>query len=453
MDVTERRDQPVLLVVLSLRSTLGYVSSIVHVAERAGYRVHIRYGAEGVPPSNSVREGSDEQGVSRDPTRRQTLRATLRAVAGTLIFAGSGEHASRYFERAARLRGGTGAVRSLGLLIRWTRWRCWGSKSMVGAIRGIHARLGPPRRVVEDVARLAPSVVLVAGMNKWFRVDDDPCADYLDAAVDRRIPTAALVLSWDNLTTKGTTMRVPDRFLVWNAFHQREAASRHHLPSSRIVEVGAPRYDELCRRVDAVRTARCEEPVSTGGARRVKILYLGSSRSIAGDETGVIEGLLDHLERAPKLDWEMLVRPHPANRSRIRALRHERLVIEGPERDGPASDPSEFFSLVGSATCFIGINTSGFIDAALSGIPGFTLWRHDIDVDGRPSVHLTEMIEAGYVRPVDEQGFVEALIHSIVPPMDHRGLRAGIGFGQRPSAERVVEVLDALRSDRPRVAR
>lgn len=85
--------------------------------------------------------------------------------------------------------------------------------------------------------------------------------EYIKAAKALGILTAAQVISWDNLTTKGIFHIMPDLLLVWNKTQVREAEEHHGMPESRIRITGAPVFDEwfVPRRPSKTREAFCAE--------------------------------------------------------------------------------------------------------------------------------------------------------------------------------------------------
>lgn len=65
----------------------------------------------------------------------------------------------------------------------------------------------------------------------------------LRAAVRFGITTATVMLSWDNLTSKGYMGANPDRLLVWSDLMADEAAYYHDYPKQRTIWTGAAQFD------------------------------------------------------------------------------------------------------------------------------------------------------------------------------------------------------------------
>ncbi len=65
----------------------------------------------------------------------------------------------------------------------------------------------------------------------------------LRAAKRAGIPTATVMLSWDNLTSKGYMNGTPDHLLVWSDLMRDEALEYHDYPQQKIHQVGAAQFD------------------------------------------------------------------------------------------------------------------------------------------------------------------------------------------------------------------
>ncbi len=65
----------------------------------------------------------------------------------------------------------------------------------------------------------------------------------LRASRRAEIPTATVMLSWDNLTSKGYMGARPDHLLVWSDLMADEAVQYHDFPRERIEWCGAAQFD------------------------------------------------------------------------------------------------------------------------------------------------------------------------------------------------------------------
>src|SRR5262249_28084982 len=94
--------------------------------------------------------------------------------------------------------------------------------------------------IEEYLGRCRPDVVLFTPYMGLRTVQPD----YLRAAQALGLPTAILVTSWDNLTSKSLIYPLPDRLFVWNEHQRREAAELHGVPGDRVAVTGAQCFDE-----------------------------------------------------------------------------------------------------------------------------------------------------------------------------------------------------------------
>lgn len=96
-----------------------------------------------------------------------------------------------------------------------------------------------PGREYDDVFRRYRPDLVVTGSPGSLPAD----AHLLRCAKRHGVPTACVVLSWDNLTSKGHMAAIPDQLIVWNQIMQREAADYHHYPSHRVHVAGVSHFD------------------------------------------------------------------------------------------------------------------------------------------------------------------------------------------------------------------
>ena len=235
-------------------------------------------------------------------------------------------------------------------------------------------RTPPDRGILEYLAAAAPSVLVLSPANMRFSEE----TDYLKAAKALGIRTALPILSWDNLSTKGLIQILPEKVFAWNEYQAQDARRFHHVPPSRLEVTGSPFFDkwfdnqaELPTRAEFCR-ARSLDP------RRKILLYLGSSKNIAPDESWFVEEIRSALSASgdPNLrTCQILVRPHPANANIYKRLAGEGLRVfpEGGALPETRADFADMRASFMHADAAIGINTSGMIDSVLAGVPTFTV--------------------------------------------------------------------------------
>jgi len=285
---------------------------------------------------------------------------------------------------------------------------------VVAALRLFERAAPPDPGIVRWLQANRPDVVIAAPV----LMPGTEEVEYIKAAAALHIPTVIAVMSWDNLTTKGVFYVRPDLTLVWNQSQVDEAVTYHDIAPDKIVYTGAPVFDDwFALRPALSREAFCRQ-AGLDPARRY-LLYLCSSNSIAQDETGYVEEVVRGLRRhAATRDLDILVRPHPWNAKIWQAYASEGFVV-WPRKRVVSVTPEVRQGLYHSI-CYsegvLGINTSGFIEAAILDKPCITILAeryHDTQQDISHFQHLLrsgflevahDIAEAGQIIAAHQQG-------------------------------------------------
>ncbi|MGE5272769.1 MAG: hypothetical protein ACM3QU_03225 [Verrucomicrobiota bacterium] len=223
-------------------------------------------------------------------------------------------------------------------------------------------------------------------------------ADIVKAAQLARIPTGALITSWDNLTTKGVIRVRPDRVFVWNETQRREAGEMHGVPPGRVVVTGAPRFDPwFARTPSRPREAFLAEAGLPPG--RPYVLYLCSSPFIAPDEVPFVTRWVKAVRAA--VDTEILVRPYPQNAHLWNGVDVGAAIWprEGRYVDDEAS-AADFYDAIAYSEVVVGINTSALIEAAIAGKNVLTVADADFAGTQRGTLHYHYLLyeNGGFLR-------------------------------------------------------
>ncbi len=172
-------------------------------------------------------------------------------------------------------------------------------------LRDVYSRYRPTRAKVRAAFdAMQPSVVLVASPGHYW-------LDYfvLDEARRRGIPSVCVVLSWDNLYSRGPMCRRPDRLLVWSEEMRQQAVEVHQYPSERISVVGPLQFRLYQEPVSAEEVASMRRTVGLGPSEPY-LAYVCGARTAQYDVEDVGE-LLAQLRNGPYRDLRVVVRPHP----------------------------------------------------------------------------------------------------------------------------------------------
>lgn len=198
-------------------------------------------------------------------------------------------------------------------------------------------------------------------------------AEWIKAGKKLGVRTAVVVLSWDNLTTKGLIHIRPDAVFAWNQIQADDAAQIHHIVKEKLHIVGAPFFDKW-REAAALTQPRD----SFMRSQRLNpdlpyIVYLGSSGNIAQDETWLIRELATALKTSddPLLQQvQLLVRPHSSSQEHLKKLADLPIILTDSAYIGvPFSKErqSNMFNTFMHCAVTVSINTSAIIDALLVG--------------------------------------------------------------------------------------
>lgn len=254
----------------------------------------------------------------------------------------------------------------------------------------------PPDRAVTRFLQAERPEILVASPFIFFYSEE---VEYVKAARALGIPTVVAVLSWDNLTSKGTFHIVPDWTFVWNASLAREATMLHDIPHDKIFATGAPVFDfwfEMKPLLD--RPTFCAKIEID--PQRPFILYLCSSAFIAGDETLFVRELAEVLAEHPRTrNANLVVRPHPLNASIWKGFKARKVTI-WPERVAWVDVPEakqEYYDTLFHSAALMGINTSAFLEAAILGKPCVTVVAERYRAKQTELGHFAHLLNANFL--------------------------------------------------------
>jgi hypothetical protein len=232
------------------------------------------------------------------------------------------------------------------------------------------------RSALDEILEVMPDVVLVSRLIDFA----SPQVDYVRAAQYLGIPAGLPVASWDNLTNKGLMRVRPDFVTVWNEFQKEEATKLHGLPEDRVWVTGAQTFDMwFDRKPSTSRSMFCH---GLGfDAQRPLIVYLCSSRSIAGYEVDIVRRWLQslRLHDDPLVqNANVIVRPHPKHVEQWQNIDLSEFgAVEVCPRRGvlplTSAQQDDFFDTLYHADAIVGLNTSAQIEAAIVGRPVLVL--------------------------------------------------------------------------------
>ncbi len=310
-------------------------------------------------------------------------------------------------------------------------------------VNSVLGRVGPLRRAYLRMEnRLFPGAEfdslldrhkpdLVTTGTPGYNRDDIHC---LRAARRGGISTATVMLSWDNLTSKGYMGVTPDHLLVWSDLMADEAVEYHDFPRSKIRWTGAAQFD--CYFGVRDRLDRRSWRRQHGLAEDVPLLVYGTiNPAILPHEIEIVRQIVaaarsGKFRRRPHI-W---IRLHPQvmkgaysqSIEPYRALAGEGVTVEEPQVqstslawDLPKQDAAHLAELLAAADVVSTPSSTLVIDAAAAGAPIVNVLFDGCQVEAALSVrrfekytHYAKILATGgiaraydideYVRQVDE---------------------------------------------------
>ena len=377
-----------------------YYRSLLEALLRRGHDLELRFDQKWSSGNSDVSlqeflEHNPEVSSRWSETRQDRLREplfALRELRNYGSYLRRPDQSSFYLDRWRKYLGPAFKRVAKRGAVRWLL----GRELLSGAIRGLEAMAPAAKNVVADLRDVAPDVVLASPANMRFTEE----IEYVKAARRLGIPTAVLVLSWDNMSTKGLINVRPDLLLAWNQVHASEAVQYHGLSKSRILLTGAPFFDkwfncyhEAVDRPEFLRSIGLPNDVPF-------VLYLGSSKRIAEDESWLVADLVEELDKSETLRGaSIMIRPHPANALPFSELARSnpRVVVWPPDGQLPESGrmQADFRDSVEHAAAIAGVNTTAMIDALILGRPCVAIITEQYEKTQMHAQHFRHLLDSG----------------------------------------------------------
>lgn len=251
------------------------------------------------------------------------------------------------------------------------------SKFLFHVMQFVNKRVSVDKAILGAMENIEPDLVIASPANMRRSLE----VEYLSSAKFLGVPTAVVVLSWDNLTNKGLFHCEPDQYFVWNETHKTELLNIHKTQKT-IHVVGASLFEKWFfeRRLKTTSS----EPY---------VLYFGSSINITKNENA----LLQKLRKTLPSDIALKFRPHPQVR-----LNYTNSQIDGvqyllnSEMVETKEQVKEQAKLIKNALFCTGINTSAFLDSLILKTPVFYFRSQGHSQTQDESAHFMKMAEKGY---------------------------------------------------------
>lgn len=215
------------------------------------------------------------------------------------------------------------------------------------------------------------------------------------------VPSATVMLSWDNLTSKGAMGAVPDHLLVWSRLMAEESREYHDFREENVTICGSPQFDIYSER--ASNEAKAQWRAVNGIPSDAALIVYGTiNPAILPHEHKLLKCVIESL-RTLDLDRRLYVwvRVHPqavrgeysGSLSKFESLAASDVIIEKPpvqsEKlawDLPRQDAEHLKMLLSCADVVALTSSTLAIDAACVGTPVIGVYFDGCDVPPQESV-------------------------------------------------------------------
>jgi hypothetical protein len=285
-------------------------------------------------------------------------------------------------------------------IVRLCRLRALDNEPVRGAMRraldAIDRAVAPSPAIEAFLDARRPDLVVITPLI-GLAATSQP--DLLRAALARRIPTAVIVWSWDNLSSKAIIRDVPDALLVWNETQRWEATALHAVPPERVVVTGAQNLDRWFGRAPSRTRAEFARAAGLDDRRPYVMWVCSALLPSSPPEPQIVLRWLDRIRGSTDSgvrDVAILIRPHPARTHEwddVDWRRFGNITMFGTV---PADEASrtDFFDSMYYAGAVVGITTTAFLDAAVVGRPVLSFHDPDLRFEHEDSLHFQYLLKA-----------------------------------------------------------
>lgn len=238
--------------------------------------------------------------------------------------------------------------------------------------------------------------------------------EYVKAAQNLGIPTISAVLSWDHLVSKGTYLVKPEWLFVWNQDLLKEAVNIHDFQSEHVFTTGAPVYDpwfDLSPALDREQfCAQCGL-----NPKNPFVVFLGSSPTVTHLDVEFINALIARFEKRYAKDRpSLLIRPHPYAPFDMTTFENDWVKVFPGKGGRPDVDETRqvYFDTLTYCSVVAGVNTTGFLDAAIVDKPCVTLMDDQMSYGQGP--HFNYLIDADFMEITKEPSQTIEVIDRVI---------------------------------------
>ncbi len=155
------------------------------------------------------------------------------------------------------------------------------------------------------------------------------------------------------------------------------------------------------------------------------LLYLGSSATIAKDETGLIKNINNYLKSSKNIllrKIQIIIRPHPMNAAIFDKLGANGFIVfpKGGNLPGTNNDIQLFFDTIYHSIATVGINTSGMIDAVILNKPVVAFMVDEYKNTQELALHFQHLVKNDVIETVKSLQELSKIISLLAKGIDKK---------------------------------
>jgi hypothetical protein len=272
---------------------------------------------------------------------------------------------------------------------------------------------------------------------------------YLLHARELGIPVVCQLLSWDNVTAKGTPLLMPDYFISWGPIMTSEMIDWYQFPRERIYECGVPHFNVYSRKNELIPPRILLRELHLPDEHPY-IFYGMVTRMYCPNEIEILTWLANQVnKRAFAKPCSLVIRPHPQMISGIYSMNTEesrrlnamvgpnvaldmpRVLSERLAWDLPKDDMYRLASLLAGCAMCVNASSTLCLDACMLDCPviniAFDGWEElPYERSARQSLdyfHMAKLLALGGIRIARSFNDLENYINAYLcdPQLDQNG--------------------------------
>jgi hypothetical protein len=309
--------------------------------------------------------------------------------------------------------------------------------------RTLESRINRSTKVENLLHTLKPDLLV---LSTPFGLED---ALYLLHAKELGIPVVCQILSWDNITSKGTPLLMPDYFISWGPIMTEEIIELYQFPKDKIYECGVPHFD-VYHQADQLIPRHLLLQELNLPVEHPYIFYGMVAQLYCPNELEILAWLADQINKNSFVKpCSLVIRPHPQTISgyyassardleKLKTLISPRVALDVPPVlseqlawDLPKSDMYHLASLLAGCAMCVNANSTLCLDACMLGRPvidiGFDGWEDlPYERSARTAldfIHMAKLLSLGGVRIARSFKDLENHINAYLcnPSLDQQG--------------------------------